>query len=134
MTVPGMSSFQEPEGTLVAVNLLQLRSLPPSHGGQTSRPHMQNGGMARSGFKETGLMSIKNGILIIMVNGSTGNILYEVGERTVLRRSRRLHLYEVAIINDVCGLRVIHCANDSYSSVSQQILQSFIGARKNTAE
>jgi hypothetical protein len=34
---------------------------------------MQNGGTARIGFKESGLMSIKNGMLITMVNGTIGN-------------------------------------------------------------
>jgi hypothetical protein len=34
---------------------------------------MQNGGTARIEFKESGLMSIKNGMLITVVNGTIGN-------------------------------------------------------------
>jgi hypothetical protein len=41
---------------------------PTSHGEQTSRPSMQNGGTARNGLQEIGLMSIKNGMLITMAN------------------------------------------------------------------
>lgn len=48
---------------------------PTLHGGQTSRPSMQNSGTARNGLQEIGLMSIKSGMLITMVNGAIGNIL-----------------------------------------------------------
>ena len=41
-------------------------------------PAVQNGGMARNGLAESGLMSIKNGMLITMVNGTIGNNLYGI--------------------------------------------------------
>jgi len=82
MMVLGMNIFQEPEGTPEVVNLpvLLLRALPlpTSHGGQTSRPTVQNGGMARNGWKEIGLMSIKNGMLVTMANGIIGNAIHGV--------------------------------------------------------
>ena len=59
---------------LPALLLLRALLLPTSHGGQTSRPSVQNGGMARNGLKEIGLMSIKNGMLITMASGTIGNI------------------------------------------------------------
>ncbi len=60
--------------------LLLLRALPlaTSHGGQTSRPSVQNGGTVRNGLRDIGLMSIKNGILITMANGTIGNILHRI--------------------------------------------------------
>lgn len=81
--VPGMNFFREPERTSAVVNLpvlLLLRALPlpTSHGGQTSRPTVQNGGMARNGLKEIGLMSIKNGMLVTMANGTIGNIVHGI--------------------------------------------------------
>ena len=54
------------------------RLAPSLHGGQTSRPDMQTGGMAQNGIKETGLKSIKNGMLMIMVSGFTDNTLHSV--------------------------------------------------------
>ena len=63
-----MNIFQEPEGTPGVVNLpaLLLRALPlpTPREGQTRRPTVQNGGIARNGLKEVGLMNIKNGMLI----------------------------------------------------------------------
>jgi hypothetical protein len=83
MMVPGMNFFREPERTLAVVNhplLLLLRALPlpTSHGGQTSRPTVQNGGTARNGLKEIDLTSIKNGMLITMACGTIGNIMYGI--------------------------------------------------------
>ncbi len=83
MMVPGMNFFREPERTSAVVNLpilLLLRALPlpTSHGGQTSRPTVQNGGMARNGLKEIGLMSIKNGMLVTMANGIIGNVIHGI--------------------------------------------------------
>lgn len=77
--VLGMNIFQEPGGTPEVVNLLH-RALPlqTSHGGQTSRPTVQNGGMARNGLKEIGLMSIKNGMLVTMANGIIGNVIHGI--------------------------------------------------------
>lgn len=79
--VLGMNIFQEPEGTMEVVNLLVLLlkalPLPTSHGGQKGRPVVQNGGMGRNGLKEIGLISIKNGMLIIMANGIIGNAIHE---------------------------------------------------------
>ncbi|KAH8586812.1 hypothetical protein B0O99DRAFT_700600 [Bisporella sp. PMI_857] len=51
---------------------------PTSHGGQMSRPNMQNGGTARNGLREIGLMSIKNGMLITMANGTIGDTLHRI--------------------------------------------------------
>lgn len=45
------------------------------HRGQMRIPNMQNGGTARIGFKGSGLMSIKNGMLVIMINGTIGNCM-----------------------------------------------------------
>ena len=51
---------------------------PTSHGGQTSRPSVQNGGTARNGLQQIGLMSIPNGMFITMANGTIGNILHGI--------------------------------------------------------
>jgi hypothetical protein len=51
---------------------------PTSHGGQTSRPSIQNGGTVRNGFKEIGLMSIKNSTLITTANGAISNIMHGI--------------------------------------------------------
>jgi len=37
---------------------------------------VQNGGMVRNGFKETGLMNIKNGLLITIANGIIGRVIH----------------------------------------------------------
>ncbi len=70
MMVLRMNIFQESEGTPKVVNLpvLLLRALPPPtlHGGQPSRPSVQNGGTVRNGLKEIDLMSIKNGIVRLL--------------------------------------------------------------------
>ena len=58
--------------------VLLLRALPTSHGGQTSRPTVQNGGMGRNGLKEINLMSIKDGMLVIMANGIIGSTIHGV--------------------------------------------------------
>jgi len=58
--------------------LLRPLPLPTSHGGQTGRPTVQNGGMAQNGLKEIGLMSIKNGMLGAMANGIIGNVIYGI--------------------------------------------------------
>jgi hypothetical protein len=78
-----MNFFRDPERTSAVVNplvLLLLRALPLpiSHGGQMSRPSTQNGGTAQNGFKEIGLMSIRNGMLITMANGAIGKILHGI--------------------------------------------------------
>lgn len=81
MMVPGKNFRREPEGAPVLTNppiLLLLRAKPIPHGGQTSRPTMQSGGMARNGFKEIGPMNIKNGMLITMASGTIGNILHGI--------------------------------------------------------
>lgn len=39
---------------------------------------MQNGGTARNGLQEIGLMSIKNGMLITMANGVIGNVIHGI--------------------------------------------------------
>lgn len=80
MMVPGMNFFREPERTSAVVNLpvlllLRVLPLPTSHGGQTTRPSVQNGGMVRNGFEEIGLMSIKNGTLVTTDNGTIGSTL-----------------------------------------------------------
>ena len=41
-------------------------------------PAVQNGGMARNGLKETGLISIKNGMFITMANGIIGNVIWGI--------------------------------------------------------
>jgi hypothetical protein len=67
----------EPMANLPAV-LLRALPLPTSHGGQTSRLSVQNGGTARNGLEEIGLMSIKDGMLITMANGTIGNITHGI--------------------------------------------------------
>ena len=39
---------------------------------------MQNGGMGRNGLKEINLMSIKDGMLVIMANGIIGSTIHGV--------------------------------------------------------
>jgi hypothetical protein len=51
---------------------------PTSHGGQTSRPSVQNGGTAQNGFREIGLMGIKDSMLITTAHGTIGNILHGI--------------------------------------------------------
>lgn len=74
------SSPQTTVVNLPVLLLLRTLSLPTSHGGQTSRPRAQNGGTVRNGFKEIGLISIKNGMLITMANGTIGNIVHGIRE------------------------------------------------------
>lgn len=68
------SSSQTLEVSLPAVLLLRTLPLPTSRGGKTSRQSVQNGGTVRNGLKEIRLMSIKNGRLITMANGTIGNL------------------------------------------------------------
>lgn len=51
----------------------QLASSPG--GGQTSRPNLQNSGTAQDGWPGVGPLTISDGVLIIMVNGTIGNIM-----------------------------------------------------------
>ena len=60
------------------VLLLRVLPLPTLHGGQTSRPSVQNGGTARNGLKEIGLKSIRSGMLITMANVTIGNIVHVI--------------------------------------------------------
>lgn len=72
------SSSQTTVVNLLALLLLRALPLQTSHGGKTSRLIVQNGGTARNGFKEIGLMSIKNGMLITMANRIIGNVIHGI--------------------------------------------------------
>ena len=67
----------EPERTSVVVNLPAVLPralpLPTSHGEQTRRPIMQNGGTARNGLQETGLMNFKSGMPVTTASGTIGS-------------------------------------------------------------
>jgi len=51
---------------------------PTLHGGQTSRPILQNGGTARNGLQEIGLMSIKSGMPFTTASGTIGSMLHRI--------------------------------------------------------
>jgi hypothetical protein len=138
MMVPGMNTTREPARTSPVANLpllLLLRALPlpKLHGRQTSRPAVQNGGMARNGLRESGLMSIRNGVLVTMAICITGNVIHWIWEHLCLRGS---HLctcfYEPHSFSSEYPQELILEANRKYSH-KQLILLPHIRWRKQKA-